>query len=136
MAIENDTFPIDFEIYCSFRNRVTLLQKTAKRSYMHNVVQKKAHPSAIWSAVKLAMYNGSTPRSLTTSSDALPTANELNVHFASIASVKSSTSSSTSTPVSPAGAATDALSLQTISPSTCSNHISHLRPVKPLVLTR
>ena len=34
-------FPIDFEIYRSFRNRVTLLQKTAKRSYLHNLVQKR-----------------------------------------------------------------------------------------------
>ena len=90
-------FPIDFEIYRSFRNRVTLLQKTAKRSYLHNLVQKKAHPSAIWSAVKLAMYNGSTPHSLTTSSDTIPTANELNVQFASIASAQSSISSSITT---------------------------------------
>ena len=81
------------------------------------LMQKKVHPSTIWSAVKLGIYNayGPTPSSSSSlTSNVTPTAAELNVHFASIASVRTSTSSSTIR-MSPVEAAIDVLSLQPIS---------------------
>ena len=41
-VISEDRFLIDFEIYRSFRSWVILLQKTSKRSYLNNLVQKSS----------------------------------------------------------------------------------------------
>ena len=116
--------PSVFAVFKSFRNRVTSLQKAAKRLYLHSLVQRKAHPSAIWSAIKLATSNGS-PRSLAPAAG-VPSATELNVHFAAATSVKPPTTPTITTVERPPATTTEVLSLQPVSSSNCSDFITHL----------
>jgi len=114
----------DYERYRKFRNQVTKWQRSAKKSYVSDLVAKKVHPSNLWSAIKVCKCNGLSAKSSTTNT---PPASNLNSYFASITSANHAVAHDSVVPLSPS-AHVDVCDLPLISPSTCSALLSELKP--------
>ena len=118
---------VSWEAFKAQRNRVTGLQRKAKKEYFHRLLSKRVHPSTLWNTLKLAGASSTTSdnwSSFNTNSSSI--ANTLNTHFVAV----SSSSSNTLLPPSPPHAPppTSTLSLVPTTPAWCEDALASLKP--------
>ena len=76
------------------RNRVTSVQRKAKREYFHHLISNNAHPSKLWNALKAAGVSSSPLDNWSSFSTSLSVVADhtLNNHFVSVSSSDSNAS--------------------------------------------
>lgn len=118
---------VSWEAFKAQRNRVTSLQRKAKKDYFHRLLRKRTHPSTLWNTLKAAGV--STSPADNWSSFNMSTshiANTLNDHFVTISSAVTGSCVSLSPPdVAPSK---PTLSLVSTTPAWCENVLVSLKP--------
>ena len=117
---------VSWEAFKAQRNRVTSLQRKAKREYFHHLINNNTHPSKLWKALKAAGVSSSTPDNWSSFNTSLPVvADVLNNHFVSISS---SDSNASLLPSSTMPSIESTLSLVCTTPTWCENALASLKP--------
>lgn len=118
---------MSWEAFKIQRNRVTSLQRKAKKDYFHRLLRKRTHPSTLWNTLKAAGV--STSPADNWSSFNMSTshiADTLNDHFVTISSALTGSCVSLSPPdVAPSK---PTLSLVSTTPAWCENVLASLKP--------
>ena len=117
---------VSWEAFKAQRNRVTSLQRKAKREYFHHLIINNAHPSKLWKALKAAGVSSPPVDNWSSFNSSLSVvADTLNNHFVSVSSSGSNASLS---PPSSVPSTESTLSLVPTTPSWCENALASLRP--------
>ena len=116
---------LDWECYRQQRNKVRTLLRNSKIAHFSNLIDKKAHPSTLWRALKAALPTPK-PNWSCFGDNSKSLANKFNHHFAAVAS-------SFPTPVNhaePRQHQATSLSLQAIEVDECHSRLMELNPRK------
>ena len=118
---------VSWEAFKAQRNRVTGLQRKAKKEYFHRLLSKKTHPTTLWNTLKLAGASSSPTNNWSSfNMNSSSIANTLNTHFVTVSSSNSNTLPSSSLP--PVSSLDSTLSLISTTPSWCEDTLASLKP--------
>ena len=118
---------VSWEAFKVQRNRVTSLQRKAKKQYFHRLLKNNVHPSTLWNTLKAAGATTPLQDNWSSFNMSLPSlADSLNSHFVSVSSASppSLPPSSASDPVPPPQSA---LSLTSTTPAWCEEALGSLK---------
>ena len=117
---------VSWKAFKAQRNRVTSLQRKAKKEYFHRLIKNKAHPSVLWKTLKAAGVSSSPQENWSYfNTNTSSVADTLNNHFVAVSSASSASLPCPTVSLPPPESK---LSLTSTTPAWCEKSLASLKP--------